>query len=244
MRKANREVIGPLHVAMMRAMAEANVRYGDPDLHLDGGTALSAYFLAHRESEDLDFFGGKNLNAKALGEILEETARAAGIEVLSLDAPTIGFARYLARGGGFDSEVKIDIGASSPFRLEPLEPTEEGIQVASYRDLCAGKLHAACDRYERRDFVDVHAIVRVTKSGLDANDEHARQRFRALVMDLMAVDPGLDPRIIGQGLRRAIDRPLVVDLPLRLLLPIQDDEIHATLRLCVQECASMTNHSL
>jgi len=140
MRKANREVIGPLHIAMMRTMAEANAKYGDPDLHLDGGTALSAYFLVHRESEDLDFFGGKNLNAKVLGEMLEETARAAGLEVLSLGAPTLGFARYLARGGGFESEVTIDIGASSPFRLEPLEPTEEGIRslpiAISARESC------------------------------------------------------------------------------------------------------------
>jgi hypothetical protein len=244
MRRANGEVIGPLHIAVMRAMAEANARYGDPDLHLDGGTALSAYFLAHRESEDLDFFGGKNLNAKVLGEILAETARASGLEILPDGAPTLGFARYVASGDGFEAGVKVDIGASSPFRLEPLEPTEEGIQVASYRDLCAGKLHAACDRYERRDFLDVHAIVRATETGLDASDEHARQRFRALVTDLTTVDPGLDARIVGQGLKRAIGRPLLADLPLRILLPIHDEEIHATLRLCVDECASMTNGSL
>lgn len=244
MRSASREVIGPLHIALMGVVAEANALYGDPDLHLDGGTALSAYFLTHRESEDLDFFGGPALNARAFGEVVQEKARAAGIEVTASGAPTMGFSRYLARDGNTQSTVKLDIGTTSPFRLAPLEPTMEGIQVSSYRDLCAGKLHAACDRFERRDFVDVHAIMRSTKSGLDAGEEEARSRFRALLDDLMTIDPGLNPTIVGQGLARAVDRPLIADFPLRLLIPIRDDEIHATLRICIQECANIVDDAL
>lgn len=244
MRSASREVIGPLHIAIMRLVAEANASYGDPDLHLDGGTALSAYFLAHRESEDLDFFGGPTLNARAFGEIVQEKARTAGIEVQPSGTPTLGFARYVVRDDSSSSAVKLDIGTSSPFRLAPLEPADEGIQVASYRDLCAGKLHAACDRFERRDFVDVHAIMRATESGLDASDEEARLRFRTLLEDLVTIDPGLSPRIVGQGLARALGRTLVLDFPLRLLVPIRDEDVQATLRLCVEECAAMVDDAL
>jgi predicted nucleotidyltransferase component of viral defense system len=76
--------------------------------------------------------------------------------------------------------------------------------VASLRDVCAGKLHAVCDRYEPRDFIDLHCILHHHAPGEAIPDDvERRRRFRALVADLEASDPGLTGVQVGQALARA-----------------------------------------
>lgn len=59
--RAHRLVVSPVHVSILKAVAEAEREYGSPDLRLEGGTALSAYYLMHRQSEDLVLFGEPGL---------------------------------------------------------------------------------------------------------------------------------------------------------------------------------------
>ena len=112
--------------------------------------------------------------------------------------------------------------------------------MASFRDLGAGKLDAVCDRFEVRDFVDVHAIaVRRDEHGEPPADEVRRAHARGLVLDLMRVDPGLDPARIGQALARGLDRPIIGGFPLRLLMKIEERDVQETLHLAVETCAAL-----
>lgn len=45
---------------------------------------------------------------------------------------------------------------------------------------------------------------------------------------------------MGQAVSRGVDRPIVRDLPLRLLVPVGKGDVQATLRLCLEECARLT----
>ncbi|HEX2203197.1 MAG TPA: nucleotidyl transferase AbiEii/AbiGii toxin family protein [Longimicrobium sp.] len=243
MLKHDPAVIGELHLRVLHAVARANESAGIPDLRLDGGTALAAYYLHHRQSEDLDFFGGPALNARELGERVREEALRDGVSLEPAGPSSTGFARYVARDleNGSSEAVKVDIAGQSPFLLAPLEPTVEGIRIGSYRDLCANKLHALCDRFEARDFADLHAILHRPEPGAAVGPDLLRARFHALLEDLVTIDPGLDAKLLGEGLARGVGKPLVSLFPLRLLLPFTDSELQETVRFCMDECVRIVN---
>lgn len=136
----------------MQIVAEADARYGAPNLRLDGGTALAAYHLGHRVSKDLDFFADYQLNAAAFAEVVREVAEERGFGMRATRGRSMGFAQFIASDPETGIEVQLDFAAASPFHLEERDVAAEGIRVSSYRDLCAGKLHAICDRYEPRDY--------------------------------------------------------------------------------------------
>jgi len=57
-------VLTPTHLRLLEIVGRAANQYEAPNLRLEGGTALAAYYLGHLESEDLDFFGDPGLNAR------------------------------------------------------------------------------------------------------------------------------------------------------------------------------------
>lgn len=226
----------------MQVVAEADARYGAPNLRLDGGTALAAFHLGHRVSKDLDFFGDYQMNAAAFAEVVREVAEERGFTMRATRGRSMGFAQYIAGNPEAGIEVQLDFAAASPFHLEDRDVAAEGIQVSSYRDLCAGKLHAICDRYEPRDYVDLHAILtHPSGGGGQLGEDEIRQRFRALVTDLIETDPGLDASLVGGALGRGLGKPIVARLPYTLFIDIDDVAMQRTLELCREEAAAMTS---
>lgn len=222
----------------MQVVAEADARYGAPNLRLDGGTALAAFHLGHRVSKDLDFFADYQLNAPAFAEVVREVAEERGFEMRPTRARSMGFAQYIARDPEADIEVQLDFAAASPFHLDERDAAAEGVRVSSYRDLCAGKLHAICDRYEPRDYVDLYAILtRPTDATVD--DGEVRRRFRALVADLIETDPGLDVSLVGSALGKALGKPVIAGLPYMLFIDIDDAVLQHTIETCREEAAAM-----
>ncbi len=224
----------------MRAIALAEAEYGSVDLRLEGGTALAAFHLRHRESADLDFFGDPLLDARDFGRFLSEHLSMQRIGLTPAGIAGQGHARYLATSEvPEDAPVLLDIARSSPFRLEPPDLAAEGIRIASYRDLCAGKLHALCDRFEPRDFLDLHTILNAPHATLDPERSAVRSRFRTLLADVIETDPGLSVPTIAQALARGIGRPLVAAFPLRLLIPLDEERVQQTLFGCAEECGAI-----
>lgn len=229
----------------MRIVAEADARYGAPNLRLDGGTALAAFHLGHRVSKDLDFFADYQLNAAAFAEVVRDVAEERGFRMRPTRGRSMGFAQFIASDPETGIEVQLDFAAASPFHLEERDVAAEGIHVSSYRDLCAGKLHAICDRYEPRDYVDLYAILTRPSSNGDRPDEgELRRRFRALVIDLMETDPEMDPSLVGTAVVKARGRPIVERLPYTLFIDIDDVAMQRTIELCRDEAANMTSPEL
>lgn len=228
----------------MAVVAEADARYGAPNLRLDGGTALAAFHLGHRVSKDLDFFADYQVNAAAFAEVVRQVAEERGFQMRPTRARSMGFAQFIARHPEAGIEVQLDFAAASPFHLEQRDVAAEGIQVSSYRDLCAGKLHAICDRYEPRDYVDLYAILTRPSGNAPADESLIRSRFRALVADLVEIDPGLDAALVGTAVGKARGRPIVARLPYTLFIDIDDDAMQRTLEICREEAAAMTSSEL
>lgn len=124
-----------------------------------GGTALALH-LGHRQSVDFDFFSDTNvdfdnmLRGVPLLQGCQVTGRSAGSMNCIVDR---------------DGPVKLSFFAV-PGVLSPTEPahivSENGLHVASVRDLSAMKVKVVQDRAEAKDYIDVDAILRLSDISL------------------------------------------------------------------------------
>lgn len=122
-----------------------------PDsFYLTGGTALSAFFLRHRLSEDLDFFS-------------EQPVAIEGVLAFIKSLPEVGEVQYerkydrklfLLRYSG-SRTMKVEFTTYPFARLEKGLEVEK-IQIDSLRDILTNKLMAMTDRRDAKDYVDVY----------------------------------------------------------------------------------------
>lgn len=125
---------------------------------LYGGTAI-AVRLAHRESEDFDFFSTEPLDGDAL---LAEVPYLNGATVVQRAHDTLTC--LVDR----DGPVRVSFfGGLSLSRVESPEAAEgAGILVASLQDLGGTKAQVVQSRALSKDYMDIDALMRLGKVGL------------------------------------------------------------------------------
>jgi len=116
------------------------------DLRLVGGTAL-ALQLGHRVSVDLDFFGKfevafEDIENELLmnGSKIEPYNKSKNIKQLAVDGIKVDFVNYSY--DWIDSDIE-----------------EEGIKMASLKDIAAMKFSAIAGRGTKKDFVDIYFLL-------------------------------------------------------------------------------------
>lgn len=119
---------------------------GLKDTRLVGGTALALQY-GHRLSEDLDFFGilpedeeQMCLDLKGLGK-LSIIKTSAKIRIYQLDGVKIDFVDY-SRYPWIDTPI-----------------IEDGVILASPKDIAAMKINAIEGRGTKKDFIDIYALL-------------------------------------------------------------------------------------
>lgn len=123
--------------------------------YLSGGTALAAYYLKHRISDDLDFFTFLEVDHIVIRELGDKISK-----FLHADAPR--FSRLYDRHQFFyeinGEAVKIEF-VKYPFKQ--LEPSQslDGIKVDSEYDIAVNKLATLLDRFDPKDFVDLYFLI-------------------------------------------------------------------------------------
>lgn len=186
-----------------------------------GGTALSAFYLQHRVSEDVDL---KSLEldfvppAGLLGKWLR------GLEVISRSR--IHERRlFLLRLGG--EEVKVEFfPAYFPRLQDPL--VVEGIKVDSFEDLVADKVIALADRFDPRDLVDLFFIWKLKGMTLREMVELARKKHDAPYHYQLRLVRGLG----------------IEEEPLRLRKPFSREEFREFINRSQEEFALMAEQDL
>lgn len=127
--------------------------------YLTGGTALSAFFIKHRMSHDLDFFTNVEELILPFSQKLEASLKNNKLVVERLR----GFHSFveLSVSSPEDSTI-IHIALDSPYRFEqPFESTEiPGIKIDSLIDIASNKLLALFGRATLRDFIDVYFLAK------------------------------------------------------------------------------------
>lgn len=117
------------------------------DMRLVGGTALALQY-GHRRSVDLDFFGHTTENSDELTETIRE--EVGQVQLLSA-SKRINV--YNIRN------VKVDI-VNYDYQWIDDVVAEEGLRLASPKDIAAMKVNAIIGRGTKKDFVDIYFLLR------------------------------------------------------------------------------------
>ena len=184
---------------------------------LTGGTALAAFHLHHRVSEDVDLFAVAPLHDDELKycEVLDFGQRAALATGLSIRAmcehrePTMLFHQvFLTRGN--EPRLKIDM-VRDPGPLFGEVLVFDGIRVQSVLDIAVGKVTAVLGRLAARDYVDLYFLL---QSGFE---------FERLLELAKQKDLGLNEFYLGQAMK-AVEKLSLADMP-KMIKPIDLDEM-------------------
>ena len=130
---------------------------GAPPFFLTGGTALSAFYLQHRYSEDLDLF---TLDSDAFDRVplyVADTATRLTASVASLQtAPQ--FRRY--RLSRERESVIVDFVREVVPQISEEKNRFEGIVVDTLDDITANKVCTVVSRAEIKDYIDLYFLAR------------------------------------------------------------------------------------
>lgn len=140
--------------------------------YITGGTALSAFYLRHRLSEDLDFFFVDEVEIEPILTFLRSLPEIQDLNLERKFDRKIFIIRYE------DAEsLKVEF-TKYPFKtIKPFKKVE-GIQVDSVLDILANKLMALTDRKEAKDYVDVYFILKESPNlSVDEMIEMTEQKF-------------------------------------------------------------------
>ena len=149
------------------------------DFYLSGGTALSAYHLRHRISDDLDFFTSKKIDTSALrniGERLKSVVAATTMRIERLYDRNLFFFEF-----SDGTELKCEFTEYPFVQLEQAHE-RDGIKIDSLRDVAANKLVTIFDRFEPKDFVDLYFIFK--QRPLDHLRQDAEKKFSITIDSL------------------------------------------------------------
>jgi len=171
--------------------------------YLTGGTALAAYYLHHRYSEDLDFFSLSQVNILELDVFLKEIKTR--LRVKKSD-----FQQSFNRNIFFLHTIKEVLKVE--FTYYPFEPIEklnqkDGILIDSIVDIAVNKTFTIFQNPRARDFIDLYCILKKYK-------KLSLVKFLALARSKF--DSQIDPLQLGTQFLKAQE---LHDLP-RMLLRI------------------------
>lgn len=190
-----KEVLTPLQKKFLSLLPKNKHISGS--FYLTGGTALAAYYLKHRYSEDLDFFSEKEPDILSIDIFLKGIKPALGIKKIDFQQ---SFNRNL-----FFIHTKNEI-LKTEFTHFPFHPIEgpdkkSGIRVNSLTDIAVDKAFTISQNPRARDFVDLYCILKVRKDlSFEKLIKSARAKF----------DWQIDPIQLGTQLMKASD---IKDLP-------------------------------
>jgi predicted nucleotidyltransferase component of viral defense system len=165
--------------------------------YLSGGTALAAFYLNHRVSEDLDFFSQDEVNPLAINAILKKAKAHLGYA--SLD-----FQQSFNRNLFF-----LHIRGSQPLKVEftyfPFDPLQKPkhfgrLRIDSLLDIAVNKVFTISQQARARDFIDLYFIFQESPLTLNALLKKSRLKF----------DWHIDPIQLGSQLIKAAE---ISDLP-------------------------------
>ncbi len=122
--------------------------------YLTGGTALSAFYLHHRLSEDLDFFTEEDVEAESILIFLRSIPEVKELEMERKFDRKIFLISYLGGNQLRTEFTKYPFKTINPFKIV------EGIQVDSKEDILVNKLMALTDRKDIKDYVDIYFILK------------------------------------------------------------------------------------
>jgi len=173
------------------------------NFYLTGGTALSAFYLGHRLSEDMDFFTDAEEKMAPI-EFLTGIIRS----LPSLDH--LHFERLFDRRI-FVATFKDNQILKVEFTSYPFKSLDDRLRVGklvvdSLLNLITGKLFAMADRFDPKDFVDLYFVLKNKGLKLEILIKLTEERF-----DVKGLEFVIPERILLVDRIAAKDLPVMVE---------------------------------
>ncbi len=175
--------------------------------YFTGGTALSAFYLHHRYSEDLDFFSLKPLEHEVLRTLLSTLCDHMSCTFTSRIIEFTMINRLKFEDG---TELKVDfVHYNHPLLVQGIE--YEGLKIDSLRDIATNKMLCVGQRTEIKDFIDLYYLLK--KWNVWTISYGFEKKF----------PQDFDPLIFSADLTKITD---FTELP-RMILPLTLEELRA-----------------
>lgn len=129
------------------------------NFYLSGGTALSSWYLHHRESYDLDFFSDQPFHGDRITSWIKQNQKSIGYQAVTVD-DDFGFYTFFFRYPD-NSRFKIDFNHYSSSRLKK-GLVWQGLEIDSLYDIAVNKTQAIRTHPRERDYVDLYFIIKET----------------------------------------------------------------------------------
>lgn len=124
--------------------------------YFTGGTALSAIYLHHRESEDMDFFSERDFSNSITDEFVQKVAKSTKTKI---QFNQIEGTRMYQLTRSKIPVIKIDFNFYPYKRLEKGRKIN-GVEIDSLRDIGVNKLQTIISRTQIKDFVDFYFLLK------------------------------------------------------------------------------------
>lgn len=164
------------------------------EFYLTGGTALSAFYLEHRLSQDLDFFTDSEKTMPPIEFLTGLIKKLPGIE--SLRYERLFDRRIFAATFKGDDTLKVEF-TTYPFKSIEKRKKVEKLTVDSLVNIITGKLFALTDRYDPKDFVDLYFVLHRYDRTLSVLIRQAEERFGIKGLDFVIPERLLLVKKIG-----------------------------------------------
>ncbi|MDZ7292671.1 MAG: nucleotidyl transferase AbiEii/AbiGii toxin family protein [candidate division KSB1 bacterium] len=124
------------------------------DFYLTGGTALSAFYLQHRYSIDLDLFTHDDYAFQRADDLTNQASTK-----LNVDCKPVRITSYFKhfRVGPKENPVTIHFSKDYAAHIKPPNQFEE-ILIDSIEDITVNKICAALGRTEIKDLIDLYFL--------------------------------------------------------------------------------------
>lgn len=146
-------ILTPLQKKLLKLFAYSQLA---KHYYLTGGTALAAFHLKHRISEDLDFFAKTAAPLKTVEKFCRDAAAELGLKTPTL---TRLYDRRIFIFPIEKEELKVEFTEYPYDQLNPMA-TIGGVQIDSLRDIAANKIMAIFDRFEPKDYIDLAVLLK------------------------------------------------------------------------------------
>ena len=124
------------------------------NFYLTGGTALAAFYLHHRYSEDLDFFSEKDIDMLNLDISMNKIKKELNISKIDFQQ---SYNRNLFFCKFAEEVLKIEF-TFFPFPRIEKQNSLDGIAKDSILDIAVNKLFTIYQRTQARDYIDLFCI--------------------------------------------------------------------------------------
>lgn len=124
--------------------------------YFTGGTALSAFYLQHRVSEDLDFFSEHQFDTQLIIDKISNWGGKYGFEFKSKET---GSVRVYNLTFSDKETLKVDF-VTYPHKLIEKGIIYNGFSIDSLTDIAVNKLLTINQRTEVKDFVDLYFLLK------------------------------------------------------------------------------------